>query len=116
METQAIDMLFLELSQVTKASTAKEILLMKRIAELEASVKSWRECAEKLQASVCQSMVLLNQSVTAQCNESSKVHEILRTALCVYADDYMEQPVTEAERQAIMRKHQYKARKGKGEG
>lgn len=35
MDTQTIDTLFLELSQVTKATTAKEIALLKRVRDLQ---------------------------------------------------------------------------------
>jgi hypothetical protein len=38
METKTIDMLFLELSQVTQATTAKELSLIERIRELELAI------------------------------------------------------------------------------
>lgn len=36
MDTQTIDLLFLEISQVTKTTTAKELSLLERVRDLEA--------------------------------------------------------------------------------
>ena len=45
LETETIDKLFLELSQVTKAATAKELTLMKERDELLAEIEMWKATA-----------------------------------------------------------------------
>lgn len=46
MDTQTIDMLFLELSQVTKATTQKEIALLKRVHDLQDAMRPFAELLE----------------------------------------------------------------------
>ena len=73
---------------------------------LAIALKQWREAAEKMQAAACQAVALLNQAPeVARCAEGREARDILRRALAAYADDYMEQPVTDDEREAIARKH-----------
>jgi hypothetical protein len=43
METETIDRLFLELSQFTRATTAKEVRLQARVAELEKAIQPFAE-------------------------------------------------------------------------
>jgi len=72
----------------------------------EIAVKVWREAAEKMHTATCQAVALLNRAPeVAQCAEGREARDILRQALAVYADAYMEQPVSEAERHTIARKH-----------
>lgn len=73
---------------------------------ISVAMKQWREAAEKMQSAVCQAVSLLNRSPeVARSTEGREAHMILRKALSDYADDYMDQPVTEAERETIARKH-----------
>jgi hypothetical protein len=59
--------------------------------------------SDDLHSAVCQSVAILNVStVAAQDPEIRKAHQILRQAL---AEHYMNQPVTETERDAIAKKH-----------
>ena len=61
---------------------------------------------DALHAAVCQAVALLNRSPgTASCPEGREAHTILRQSLVAHADAYMDQPVTEAEREAVARKH-----------
>ncbi len=61
---------------------------------------------EILHVAVCQAVALMNGSlVFAQSAEGQQVQNTLRTALTEYADAYMDQPVTEAERAAMIRGH-----------
>jgi hypothetical protein len=46
MDTQTIDLLFLELSQVTKATTAKELSLLERVRDLEEAMRPFAELVE----------------------------------------------------------------------
>lgn len=62
--------------------------------------------SEKLHAVVCTAVSILNVSVDmARSEEGRQVRDILRQALIDYADDFMDQPVTEQERKLIARKH-----------
>jgi hypothetical protein len=59
-----------------------------------------------LHVAVCQAVGLMNGAlVFAQSEEGQQVRNILRTALTEYADAYMDQPVTESERAAMIRGH-----------
>lgn len=73
METVTIDRLFLELSQVTKASTAKELVLMKQVSELVIAIRPFVELieatngripAERLSAADWHSLVKAYRSIT----------------------------------------------------
>lgn len=60
-----------------------------------------------LHAAICQAVALLNVAPeVARCKEGREARDVLRQALIDYADAYMDQPVTEAERAAVARKHQ----------
>ena len=73
---------------------------------LAPALKQWREAAEKMQTAVCQAVALLNTAPeVARCAEGRQARDLLRQALAEYANDYMEHPVTEEEREAIARKH-----------
>jgi hypothetical protein len=61
---------------------------------------------EILHVALCQAVGLMNGSlIFAQSEEGQQVRNTLRTALTEYADAYMDQPVTEAERAAMIRGH-----------
>lgn len=65
------------------------------------------ELGELMHAAVCQAVALLNRSTAAsECHYSRQAHGILRKSLADYADAYMDQPVTAAERNQVARKHQ----------
>lgn len=73
---------------------------------LSIALKEWRDAAEKMHAATCQAVALLNRAPeVAKCLEGREARDILRQALADYADFYMEQPVSKAERDAIARKH-----------
>jgi hypothetical protein len=60
-------------------------------------------------AAVCQAVTLLNVSpALAQCANGRLARDLLRQALVDYADAYMDQPVSEREREAIAKKHRRK--------
>jgi len=60
----------------------------------------------KLHTAICQAVAILNVAPEiARISEGRQAHTILRQALAEYADDYMEQPVTKAEHEAIALKH-----------
>lgn len=59
-----------------------------------------------LHVAVCQAVGLMNGAlVFAQSEEGQQVRNILREALTEYANAYMDQPVTEAERAAMILGH-----------
>lgn len=61
---------------------------------------------EVLHIAVCQAVGLLNSSIEMMSIEAGReVRNILRQALVDYADAYMDQPVTEEERSAMVRGH-----------
>ena len=61
---------------------------------------------EILHIAVCQAVGLMNGAlVFAQSEEGQQVRNVLRKALVEYADVYMDQPVTEAERNAMILGH-----------
>ena len=72
-----------------------------------AGVVSSNQLGELLHVAVCQAVALMNRSPgVASCIDGREAREILRNALVAYADAYMDQPVTEAERNKVARKHQ----------
>lgn len=61
---------------------------------------------DALHAAVCQAVALLNVAPeVVRCGEGREARDILRQALADYADAFMDQPVTAAEREAVARKH-----------
>ena len=46
MELETINKLYLELSQITTATTAREILLQKQLAEAQGDAERWRRAAQ----------------------------------------------------------------------
>lgn len=72
---------------------------------------------DKLHAAVCQAVAILNTSPEiARIAAGRDVREILRHALVEYADNFMDQPVTDHERESIARKHRkLRAARGAGE-
>ena len=70
-------------------------------------VVSSTELGELLHVAICQAVALMNRSPgVASCIDGREAREILRNALVAYADAYMDQPVTEVERNKVARKHQ----------
>lgn len=65
--------------------------------------------AEKIEAlhmAVCNAVQIMNMSPDiARSADGRKARDILRQALIDYADAFMDQPVTEKERETIARKH-----------
>lgn len=63
----------------------------------------------RLHGAVCQAVALLNRAPeVARCEEAWQAHTILREVLVSHADAYMDEPVTEREREAVAAKHRRK--------
>lgn len=61
---------------------------------------------ENLHAAVCNAVAIMNTSIDiARSPEGRKARDILRQALIDYADEYMDQPVSEQERELVARRH-----------
>lgn len=59
-----------------------------------------------MHTAVCQAVALLNVAPeVVRCKEGREARDILRQALADYADAFMDQPVTSAERESVARKH-----------
>jgi hypothetical protein len=75
------------------------------------------EIGEALHAAVCQAVALLNVAPeVVKCAEGRQVRDLLRRALVDWADAYMDQPVTECERDAVASKHRTKSALAAGAG
>ena len=60
----------------------------------------------RLHGAVCQAVALLNRAPeVARCDEARQAHTILREALVLHADEYMDAPAPQREREAVARKH-----------
>lgn len=60
----------------------------------------------ELHTAVCQAVEVLNRSPEiVRCAEGREVRDLLRQALADYADAYMDDPVTDAERTRVASKH-----------
>jgi hypothetical protein len=65
--------------------------------------------SDNLHAAVCNAVAIMNTSIDiARSPEGRKARDILRQALIDYAEEYMDQSVTEQEREQIARKHRAK--------
>lgn len=63
----------------------------------------------RLHGAVRQAVALLNRAPeVAQCEEARQAHTILREVLVSHADAYMDEPVTEREREAVAAKRRRK--------
>lgn len=64
------------------------------------------QTSERLHAAVCQAVAIMNMSLDiARSPDGREARDILRQALIDYANDFMDQPVTEKERELIARRH-----------
>lgn len=65
-----------------------------------------RERIASLHVAVCQAVSLLNSAPeVARCDEARQAHTILREVLVLHADEYMDAPAPEREREFVARKH-----------
>lgn len=61
---------------------------------------------QSLHLSVCNAVQVMNMSPDiARSEDGRKARDILRQALIDYADSYMDQPVSESERESVAKKH-----------
>lgn len=75
--------------------------------EAVASTARLARASDSLHAAVCRAVTLLNCAPeVARYAEGREARDILRQALIDYADSYMDEPATEAERNKIAKKHQ----------